>query len=83
MRGVIQDDRPCPHCDGANTGYWRVGKLEFYTTRAQADGAVTTFACHTDNRERCPNFRAAQILRERRRRRLGARYVPTTKGAKP
>jgi hypothetical protein len=66
MRGVNHDDRPCPHCDGANTGPWRAGKYELYTTCVQqADGTVTLDACGDLNRERCPNFRAVQILRER------------------
>jgi hypothetical protein len=66
MRGVNHDDRPCPHCDGANTGYCGAGKHEFYTTRVQhADGAVSLYACCADNRKHCPNFRAVQILRER------------------
>ena len=59
MRGVNHDDRPCPHCDGANTGHCSAGKYEFYTTRVQqADGAVALYACCADNRKHCPNFRA-------------------------
>jgi hypothetical protein len=66
MRGVNHDDRPCPHCDGANTGHCSAGKYEFYTTRVQqAGGAVALYACCAANRKRCPNFRAVQILRER------------------
>jgi hypothetical protein len=61
---ITRDDRPCPHCDGANTGYSSAGKYEFYTTRMRhADGSVTLYACCADNRKTCPNFRGVQILR--------------------
>jgi hypothetical protein len=67
MSTLQRDDRPCPHCAGANTGYCRAGKFEFYLTYVrQADGVGgTLYACCADNRKRCPNFRAVQILRER------------------
>ena len=62
----VHDDRPCPHCDGANTGYFSAGKLEFYTTHVRrAGGGAVVYACCADNRKDCLNFRAVQILRER------------------
>ena len=63
---INHDDRPCPHCDGANTGHFSAGKHEFYTTRVrQGVGGVVVYACCADNRKDCLNFRAVQILRER------------------
>ena len=62
---IDHDDRACPHCDGANTGHYISGKHELYTTRIQRADGFAVYACCAANRERCPNFRAVQILRER------------------
>ena len=65
MTGVTRDDRPCPHCDGANTGYVSAGKYEMYTTHERLTDGARVFACCDANREQCPNFRAVQVLRAR------------------
>jgi hypothetical protein len=52
--------RPCPHCDGKNTGWWTIGveETQYFTTTIRNGNRIDLLACCEANWRKCPDLQA-------------------------